>query len=124
MVSFGQPIYAPEEDPTTAAVGEQPQEVLDPNDPVFTSENVDVNPEVDAYAYPPPPPDARYRAKLKLVQHKNADGSSVDWYPAKWGSNPPQPVLVAAVEASIVDPSGKFDGVKVFDRLVSTFVTR
>src|ERR1700677_5072396 len=116
MVSFGQPIYAPEEDPTTAEVGGQPSEVLDPNDPVFTSENIDVNPDVDAYAFPPPPPDGKYRAKLKLVQHKNADGSLVDWYAATWGQNPPTKVLVTGVEASIIDPSGKFDGVKVYDR--------
>jgi hypothetical protein len=119
---FGAPIFNEAEDPTTQ-VGDSPLEVMDPNDPVFTSEDLNVNPDVDAYAYPPPPPDGKYRAKLKLAPHKNADGSFVDWYPAKWGKDK-TPVLVTGVEASIIDPTGKFDGVKVFDRLVSTLPNR
>jgi hypothetical protein len=121
---FGAPIYSEAEEHTAEDVASQAQEVLDPNDPIFTSENIDVNPEVDAYAYPPPPPDGKYRAKIKLLQREDAQKQKVDWLPAKWGTNPPQFVLVTGVEASIIDPSGKYDGVRVFDRLVSTFVSK
>src|SRR5271154_3080318 len=112
---FGQPIYS-EEDPTTQDAAGQAQEVIDINDPIFTSENIDVNPEVDAYAFPPPPPDGRYRSKIKLLQSKDATGQLVDYLPKKWGTNPPQLVLVTGIEASIIDPTGKYEGVRVFDR--------
>jgi hypothetical protein len=123
---FGAPIYNEHEaeDPSLATAGDQAQEVIDPNDPRFTSENVDVNTEADAYAFPPPPPDARYRAKLKMVQRDDAQKQKVDWIAAKWGATNPQYVLVTSVEASIIDPSGKFDGYKVYDRNVSTFQSR
>jgi len=122
---FGQPIYAEHEgdDPTQPAAAPE-AEVLDINDPAFTSENIEINPEVDAYAFPPPPPDGRYRAKLKLSPRENAAKEKVDYLPAVWGSNPPQKVLVTGVEAAIIDPSGTFEGYKVYDRQVSTFIQR
>jgi hypothetical protein len=121
-ITFGTPQFedAPHD---TVAPGHDSQAVdeLDINDPRFTSEILDVNTEGDAYAFPAPPPDGKYRVKLKLQQRENAKKEKVNFTPAIWGKNQ-QPVLVASVEADIIDPSGKYDGVKVFDSNVSTFV--
>jgi hypothetical protein len=108
------------------AAGDQVQELIDINDPRLTSEVLDVNPEGDAYAFPPPPPDGKYRAKLRLAPPKGQDGQPVkDGYvAAKWGKQQPQVVVVTGVEASIIDPNGKYDGVKLYDFNVSTFMQR
>ena len=127
MGTFG----APRASDATAAEPQQhdstndaPQEILDPNDPQLVSEALDVNTEGDAYAFPPPPPDGKYHVKLKIAQPKDAQQQPVDWLPAVWGKANPQKVFVTGVEAGIIDPSGKFDGIKVFDFNVSTFMGR
>lgn len=121
--AFGAPIQGAT-DPN--AIGEaqvpstEPQEVIDPNDPRLVSEPIEMNLEGDAYAQPVPPPDGKYRAKLKLAGPKDAAGQVQDYKIALWGT-PKQPVYVTGIEASIIDPNGKFDGIKVFDFNVSTF---
>jgi hypothetical protein len=131
MNAFGQPII---DDPSQAADAPgtnandtngagTPQNVIDLNDPRLTSEILEANLEADAYAFPPPPPDAKYRAKLKLVQQENSNKEKMDYLPAVWGQKE-QAVLVASIEASIIDPTGKYDGIKVYDRNVSTFLGR
>jgi hypothetical protein len=110
--------------PASALPPESPQELIDPNDPRLTSEELNVNPEADAYAQPAPPPDAQYRAKLKHMRPKNGQQQEVDYLPAQWGQKQPQLVFVTGLEASISDPSGKYDGLKAFDFNVSTFVGR
>lgn len=101
---------------------DSPQDVIDPNDPRLTSEALDVNVDGDAYAFPPPPPDGKYRAKLKLSPLDDGKGGKVD-YAAK--SHHTQGLYLAgAVEARIIDPSGKYDNIPVFDRWVGTFLGR
>jgi len=86
---------------------------------------LETNVDVDAYAAPPPIPDGRYRVKLKQIDVKLADGSTgrykIVQAPDK---NHGQPYAFTAIEATILDPSGKFDGLKVWDRFVSTMVAR
>jgi hypothetical protein len=128
--SFGQPqVDTPSESPvngSAAGAGDQVQEFIDPNDPRLTSEALDVNLEGDAYAFPPPPPDGKYRAKLKLAPPKDASGKPIEagYIAAKWGRQQPQLVLVTGVEASIIDPNGKHDGIKLYDFNVATFMGR
>lgn len=121
--TFGTPTYA-EPDAASAAPSDAPQDVaeqLDPNDPRLTSEAVDVNAEGDAYALPAPPPDAKYRAKLTLEQVEVA-GSKVDYKPMQSKKAPVQVYFATGVKATILDASGKFDGIPVFDSWVGTFI--
>lgn len=121
---FGEPTY--DEAGTAAAQNgqaEAPQELIDPNDPQLTSEAVDVNLEGDAYAVPAPPPDGAYRVRVKLLQKDDGRGGKVDYAPAKWGKDQ-RLVLTSGIEAHIVDPSGKYDGIALYDRTVSTFIGR
>ena len=103
--------------------GDIPQNTMDVNDPVFTSEQLDVNLEGNAYERPAPPPDARYRAKLRHAPGKDSQGHTVDFLPGRWGKNQ-QAVLYTGVRADIIDHSGKYDGIGVFDQSVSTFLQR
>src|SRR5258708_5117176 len=94
----------------SALPSEAPQDLIDPNDPRLTSEELNVNVGADAYAQPAPPPDARYRAKLKHLRPKDDRQQEVDYLAKKWGTKVPQLVYVTGLEASIIDPSGKYDG--------------
>lgn len=121
MGDFGSPVY---DEPTTVH-DDMAQEVadLDPNDPRLTSEPLDDNPEGDAYARQPLPPDAKYRAKAKIMKVKDAKGTEHDWLP-KMHEKSGQPYAFTAVEFSILDASGMYDGLKVWDRWVGTFMGR
>jgi hypothetical protein len=130
MGGFGEPVSGGGAEPGAGAdagaplPSSEPQEMLDMNDPRLTAEPLDVNVEGDAYTMPPPPPDGRYKGKLKLVQVEDAAGAKHDYLP-KLGKKPPKlPYYYTAIEVSIIDPSGKFDGLKVFDRWVGTFQNR
>lgn len=126
--SFGAPSFestsAVADAAASPAPSDAPQDILDPNDPSLVSEELNVNVDADAYAQPAPPPDGKWRVKLKHLRPKNAQGQEVDYLPARWGSKNPQNIFVTGVEASIIDPAGKFDGLKAFDFNVSTFVGR
>jgi len=100
------------------------QNFIDPNDPRLTSEDLNVNVAADAYAQPAPPPDGTYRAKLRHMRPKDQKQQEVDYLAANWGQKNPQLVLVTGLEASIIDPTGKYDGLKAFDFNVSTFLGR
>lgn len=92
--------------------------VLNLDDPNLLMEEQDVNQDQDAYAAPPPLPDARWLARIKARDVKGNDGN-----PAKYKvgmSKDGKPYAFAALEAEIIDPSGKYDRVKVFDYYVST----
>lgn len=107
-------------------ISDAPQEDIDLNDPAFTSE-VLVNTEGDAYAQPAPPPDGRYRAKLKLEGLKDAAGAPVNYLPKRHTNRSgivDQVYLYTAIKAEIIDPSGKFDGISLFDSWVGTFQGR
>lgn len=124
VTTFGAPLDDPQvEGAASPTPSDAPQDLLDPNDPRLVSEELNVNPEADAYAQPAPPPDGDYRAKLKLMQ-KEVQGQKADYAPALWGKSPGQAVFVTGIEASIIDPTGKYDGLKAYDFNVSTFVGR
>lgn len=101
-----------------------PQEIIDPNDPRLVSENIDVNTAGDAYAQPAPPPDGRYRAKLKLEGVKNDKQELVPYLPKMTKKPPIVPYFFTAISAHIIDPSGKYDDIPVFDSWVGTFVNK
>jgi hypothetical protein len=119
------PGSAPEEHKTNGATPSgEVQELLDPNDPRLVSEDLNANPDADAYAQPAPPPDGKYRVKLKLMRSKDGQGQEVNYLPKLWGKAPGQAVFVAGVQASIIDPSGKYDNLSAYDYNVSTFIGR
>ena len=99
-----------------------PADVLDENDPRLTSETLEVNLEGDAYAQPAPPPDKRWRAKLTLLQVKDAQNQLHDFVPKMTKDG--KAYMATGITATISDPSGKYDGVKVFDQWVGTFHNR
>lgn len=113
MGGFGEVVYQgePAGGPTEAAV--EPE--IDLNDPRLTSENIEVDVEADAYAVPPPPADGKWRVKLKHVPVKNKrSGQDVDYMPVQYARmNDGKPYLVMNVEASLIDLTGKNDGMKI-----------
>jgi hypothetical protein len=121
---FGTPQYEDEKLDTGASStpDEAPQELLDPNDPALTSETLDVNTEGDAYAVPVPPPDRLWRARLKVMKPKDDKNQEFDYLPKVHKSG--QKYFATGMEATIVDPSGRFDGLKAYDQWVGTFMGR
>jgi hypothetical protein len=75
------------------------------------------NPNADAFAGPPPPPDRVYVAKLKLNENQVEGG-----FEAGRTKND-ETMIVAHVEARIVDEGNPFHDRPVFDR-VSTLVMK
>lgn len=104
------------------APNNDPQEILDPNDPRLISEDISVNAEGDAYAQPAPPPDTKWRCKLKLEGVKDANGQKHDYLPKL--TKDKLPYFATGISASIIDPSGKYDGVLMYDSWVGTFMNR
>lgn len=133
MASFGDPTYAADDaaqqQQLDAAMNQQ-QNILDPDSPEFMSEPLEgVNLEADAYAKPTPPPDGIYRAKLSIEEQDWTDAATQTkvkraWTPAVWGQKDPQKVAVLHVIATLIDPSGKYDGLKVYERTMSTMMKR
>jgi hypothetical protein len=92
-----------------------PQDLIDENDPRLVSESLDVNVEGDAYAQPAPPPDGKYRAKLKLEGVKVEGSSEAKPYTSGQTSRAPIiPYFKTGISCSIIDPSGRFDGIVVY----------
>jgi hypothetical protein len=108
----GQPGEAPVNG--AAPVSSDVQDVIDPNDPRLVSEAVDVNVEGDAYAQPSPPPDGKYRIKLKLEGIEKADKSHLDYEHTATKKAPVMPYFHTRISATIIDPTGKYDGIKVY----------
>ena len=121
---FTQPIQDTPQDATpdaTSAALDAQADVPDPNDPRLTSEPLDIKEGVDVYAFPPPPPDAKYRAKIKIVPQDDGKGGKVDAVPKIHKDG--QLFYRHVVECSIIDhASGKYDGVKVYERWADTHV--
>jgi hypothetical protein len=93
----------------------QPQ-AIDIFDQSLGTEEVEINPEANAFAFPPPPPESGnpYRVKLKR--------GSKGWmqYPSKNGKSG---YLATDVEARIIAPGEeKLDDKPLFDNFVSTMV--
>lgn len=109
-------------------------EGIDLNDPALLQEEIiGANLEADPYATPPPPPDSWYRVRLKRLDVKSKDKSGADIlapYSIKPEKKKGVPVIGAngkpkvnawmALEASIIDLSGKYDGLKARDYFLST----
>lgn len=127
---FSQPIYM-DEPAAEASFGTQQSStpsldsvaVVDLNDPNLLSAEFDTNAEVDAYAAPPPVPDQKWRVKLKQIDVKGPNGEPVK-YNVKAGKDGKPPYAYTAIEARIIDQSGKFDNVPLYDRFVSTMQAR
>lgn len=126
--AFGTPVQdqpVVEQQAATNGTGENAQvQELDPNDPRLTSEILDDNAEADAYATLPPLPDGKYRAKLKQVDVRGADGKPVKDKPnvVRKGPAAGTPYLQTAVEAEVLGVGGQeqYDGYKVTDYWVPT----
>lgn len=123
VTDFSTPIYdettSSAADPSLADVNASE---VDLNDPALLSGEIDTNPDVDAYAAPPPIPDGIYRVKIKQIDVKNAKGEPAR-YAVKRAKNG-SVYAYTALEATIQDPGGKFDGLHVYDRFLSTMTQR
>lgn len=107
-----QPAHAGQQLPS-----EQPIAVVDENDPRLTSEPIEYNPQANSFASPPPPPDGKYRAKLRLEGATDAQGNKKDFIAHQTRGGNGKPVLPyyhTAISATILDPSGKYDGITVY----------
>jgi len=92
--------------------------VLNLDDPNLLMADMDANVETDPYAAPPPLPDGRWLVKVKQVDVKDGQGQ-----PARYNVKQGKDGLVyayTALEATVIDPSGKFDGLKLNDYFLST----
>lgn len=92
--------------------------IIDLDDPNLLLHEMDTNADTDAYAAPPPLPDGRWTVKVKQQDVKNAAGEAVR-YAVKVGKDG-VPYAYTALEATVIDPSGKFDGLRLTDYFVST----
>ena len=121
MSAFGEVTYADAPAEAAAAPGEQPQ-LIDPNDPRLTSETL-TDSGADAYAILPPLPDGKWRAKAKQVDIKDDKGQQQRY---SVFSRPKMangaPFFATNVEFSIIDHSGKNDGVKLTEYWVKTLI--
>lgn len=123
MATFGEPTYA--ESPATdpAASNGDHATVIDPNDPRLTSEVLTINPDADAYALLPVLPDGKWRAKAKQVDIKDDRGQQQRYAVF---SRPKMangaPFFATNVEFSVIDHSGKYDGVSLTEYWVKTLV--
>lgn len=122
--TFGEVTYegAPEQTPG-ATNGATEQVVIDPNDPALTSESLDMNLDANAYDVPPPPPDGTWLARLKQVDIEDAQKKKVKHRTAMatW-LNPPKPFFCINLETSLIDQTGKNDGVQMTEYWVKTLV--
>jgi hypothetical protein len=124
---FGAPIYTsePEPEPTQQQNGGQAQ-VIDVNDPQLTSESLTAeDASQNAFSQPPPPPDGKWRAKLKIVDIKDEDGQMKQVRGARYDNmNDGKAFLVVNVEASLIDVTGKNDGIKATQYWVKSAMDR
>lgn len=99
---------------TIAPPPDVPQAVIDPNDPRLLSEEQNLDPKGDAYAVAPLPPEGRYKAKLKLIgvdDDKKYQGHNFQLTATKKDN---LPYFSTGIGATIIDPSGTYDGITVY----------
>lgn len=132
--NFAEPIYLQPETSGGAgsAAAEEPtindSVVVDLNDPNLLAMELDTSAEGDPYATPSPLPDARWRVKLKQRELNGPNGEKVlftvkqrhekgqpSYVKNLRGEEVPDYVLNASIEAKVQDPSGKFDGISLYD---------
>lgn len=107
----------------------QPAETvaIDPNDPLLTSEPLEMNLDANAYDVPPPPPDGLWRAQLKQVDINDAAGKAVQHRLSafgKPGEDRYQPFYAVNVGSYLIDLSGCYDELELIDYWVKTAVMR
>lgn len=123
MSSFGDVTYEQQQaaagDAAAAPTTTEPE--IDINDPRLVSENIEIDPAGDAYAMPPVLTDGKWRAKLVAKEVGKAPNQKK--FAPKLDRDQ-RPYLYTALEADVIDHSGKFDGIKVPDYFVSTQVRR
>src|SRR5882724_1611034 len=123
MSSFGDVTYEQQQavagNAASAPTTTEPE--IDINDPRLVSENIEIDPQGDAYAMPPVLPDGKWRAKLKSKDVGKAPNQKK--FAPKLDRDQ-RPYLYTALEADVIDHSGKFDGITVPDYFVSTQVRR
>lgn len=142
VADFGNPVYLDEPAADTAAFTSTPAAsfstvqstdtgsssladvaVIDLNDPNLLAGELDTNANIDAYAAPPPMPDGKYRVKVKQIDVKGPDGNMTR-FNVKQGKEGKSAYAYTALELTVQDPGGQFDGRKIFDRFVSTMTQR
>jgi hypothetical protein len=99
---------------TTAAPSTDVQDVVDENDPRLISETLEANVEGDAYAQPAPPLDGKYRLKLKHEGVKQDGTDERKPYKTVPGKKGGSPYYQTGISCSIIDPTGKYDGIVVY----------
>jgi hypothetical protein len=123
---FAQPIYMDEPagggaNGTAASNGQiDPGSipVLNLDDPNLLNQEMDTHADVDPYAAPPPLPDGRWLVKVKQRDVKGADGQPARYKVATDKSG--QAYAFTALDATVINPSGKWDGISLTDYFVST----
>lgn len=127
---FAQPIYMDEPGNGQAAAGAVSNgqggaggdlsnvPVLNLDDPNLLMAEMDSNQDQNPYAVPPPLPDGRWLVKIKQRDVKDQQGQ-----PARYKVDQTRQGVVyafTALDATIIDPSGKYDGIVLQDYFVST----
>lgn len=123
MGSFGDVTYEQQAAADAASASTETAPEIDINDPRLVSENIEIDPAGDAYAMPPVLPDGKWRAKLVAKEVGQAPNQK-KFAPKADTRDPNKLYLYTALEADVIDHSGKFDGIKVPDYFVSTQVRR
>lgn len=133
MSGFGSPVYVGESEtqksnassavPGEPIVSDAEQNIIDENDPRLVSEDVEMNLDGDAYAQPAPPPDRKWRAKLKLEGFTDEKGNTRDYKATQTKSDTPTPYFETKISVTLLDPTGKYDGLKLFTEYGGTVGT-
>jgi hypothetical protein len=123
---FAQPIYSDTGSDAVEAVGAasngqaNPADIpmFDPNDPALLLQEMDTAQGEDPYKQLPPLPDGRWLVKVKQMDVKGLDGQPTRYVvkPGKDGGA----YAYTGLTVTVIDPSGKFDGVELRDYFVST----
>ena len=119
---FAQPIYLenePGQDAQSAASSDATSfPGIDLNNPNLLLNEMDSAQDRDPYAVPPPLPDGRWLVKIKQRDVKGSDGNPTR-YNVKMDRNG-VPYAYTALDATVVDASGKYNGIALTDYFVST----
>jgi hypothetical protein len=92
--------------------------VLNLDDPNLLTEEFDTNQDQNPYAIPPPLPDGRWLVKIKQRDVKDQQGQPARYKKAQTRDG--RPYASTALDATVIDPSGKWDGIQLSDYFVST----
>ena len=115
---FAQPIYMDEQAGGAEGADLANIPVLNLDDPNLLMQEMECPADKDPYAAPPPLPDGRWLVRIKQRDVKGADGQPARYKVAR--DKEGQPYAFTALDATVSDPSGKYDGVQLADYFVST----